>query len=583
MISNYYLPACKENGVRFMEKKTVKLKTLQREEREASIAQNQKEKAREQAMELVMRAPKWGLSDSDEYKAIKKALTDLNQCLNLELSESNVRQFQEAHKSLGTACIGYLEKNADAATNRGKHRLDLVFAVKKLYSMEKESVNHLRSKDYREKVISEGAGKNWRDYLENYRKKRASVSEEDITYHGASMSSRMEVKLEDETVFFTKKGRAEGLNQYMKSFIDNVSSDFLKKALEYEFTLSDLKMPQKRAYLQAFVKKATPVMRSECDTEMKVDQLGDCLTECMEKHRRDFSGVFFSAVGKEENRLTFFRFADGYNKKCLEELALRSLGEPRGIDLPSRNIATRRLAELLGLSDLVVNAGYMDLSVDGKLYKGVYTSKAEGIDINRPNGKRELKEAVQNDNSSFQKAVSGLQVLDAICGQVDRHVGNMLYKTEEVDGIKVLTGIEGIDNELCFGLADDLSSNRIYRMGRDEKMKFATKRGEVESVPAIDGKLAGNIMTLDRDTLDYTLGDILNGKELDCLEQRVKKVQKLVAQMEKKEQILYEDSQWTAETARQAKCHNNYYGKLAKYLEPKSEKTKVNREKCMVL
>lgn len=556
-----------------MNKEIVELERLEKEEMELTVMRRQKGQLRAQATAQIMKSAKWGFRDSDAFKEVKSALTSLNQYLGQEASEDNARQFQEAHASLGTACKNYLEKSANAKTKRGRHRHDLVTAVKKLHSMEKEGVNSLRSKKYREKAISDHRGKNWGEYLGNYRKKRASVKEKDIIYHGAAMNRRMEVKLGDETVFFTKKSKAEGPEKFAKDFLKTVSDDYLKTALEYEFTMERGNLQKKRLFLQRFAKKAAPVMKSDCDTEQKRDGLEACLNKCMEKHKDDFSGYFCSVVKKRERLEPLYHFADGYKRKCFEDLTLQALREPNGINLAARNIATRRMAELLGVSDLVVNAGFMELIIDGKPHKGVYTTKAEGIDLNWEDGKQQVREAIQNDNPSFQKAVTGLHLLDAICGQIDRHAANMLYRTEEKDGKKVLTGIQGIDNELCFGLSEELSSNQMFGVGRGEKVYFTTKRGDVESIPAIDGNMACHIIALDRDTLDYTLRDILNKEEIEFLEKRVQKVQDLILSKEKKGQLLYEDREWTPEVAKKAKEHKTYYGKLTRYLEMGKEKT----------
>lgn len=551
-----------------MENETVELSRLQKEE--ASMLRKQRSKAGQQALSLVMKSSKWVKKDSLEFKAVKSALTGLNQLLEQEPSRDNVRPFQEAHELLGTACKNYLEKNQGAITKKGQHRLDLVHAVQALYSMEKEGMDQLRSKEYRDKIVAEGKGKTWDECLGLYRRVRAEVSEKDIIHHGAGMSSRMEVKVGDKSVFFTKSSKSTGIDQYAKDFIEGLNNKDLKTALEYEFLMSQKHWGEKRNFIKDFVNKSESV--KEANSEEKTKQLAECLNECLNMHKNNFSGYFLSVVSRKENLQPFHNFAEGYKKKCTEALGLRALEVPYGTELPPRNIATRRMAELLGIPDVVVDAGYMDLVIDGKKLKGVYTSKAEGIDLKMKGTNHVMKDLVQDDNCSFQKEVSGLHLLDAICGQIDRHAGNMLYRVVEKDGKKVLSGVKGIDNEMCFGLNEEISTNQICHMGDGAKLYFMTKRGEVETLPAIDGNLASNIMALDRDVLQYTLGDILNKAELGFLARRVEKVQEVVIDKVRKGQILYEDSQWTEETASRTKAYNNYYGKLTRYFDNEIKK-----------
>jgi len=52
------------------------------------------------------------------------------------------------------------------------------------------------------------------------------------------------------------------------------------------------------------------------------------------------------------------------------------------------------------------------------------------------------------DDPVLQRSLNRLQLLDAICGQVDRHMGNLFI---DKDPTGKVTGVQGIDNDMAFG------------------------------------------------------------------------------------------------------------------------------------
>ena len=102
---------------------------------------------------------------------------------------------------------------------------------------------------------------------------------------------------------------------------------------------------------------------------------------------------------------------------------------------------------------------------------------AEGSDINHLDKGNKLLMA---NSSSFEspealQQVLDLQVLDFICGNTDRHRGNMFYKFEgDKPGKIKLVGIQGIDNDCAFGVLD-FKKDRHMNLVHPKDMKYISK------------------------------------------------------------------------------------------------------------
>lgn len=187
-----------------------------------------------------------------------------------------------------------------------------------------------------------------------------------------------------------------------------------------------------------------------------------------------------------------------------------------GDELTARNIATSRMAELLGIGHIVAHSEKMQvLSDDGRVMKGCFMEMAKGIDLNSKDEKVQamIQQVELTNTPSLVKDFTTLEAFDFICAQNDRHGFNMLYQLSEPDanGKRSIVGIQGIDNDLSFG---------------DEADQMSVHQGLMEDMVFIDKELAGKIRDLDRDSLQFALGDLLGKDQIDAMAKRVKKFQK---------------------------------------------------------
>ena len=202
------------------------------------------------------------------------------------------------------------------------------------------------------------------------------------------------------------------------------------------------------------------------------------------------------------------------------------------VNLTRRNVATSRMASLLELKDLIAESQTVDIldEATGKTIRGNLMNQAEGKEHEEI--ENSLKE--RKITSTFLRDITNLQVLDYLCGQVDRHAGNMMYK---VDGDGNVTGVQGIDNDGAFGLKEN--AGRVARV-------FDTSSEEM-FIPYMDAHLADRIMELDGDTLRYALMDLIKEEEINEAIKRLHTLQKGIENIRQKEafRFLENKDDWT--------------------------------------
>ncbi|MCI6885990.1 MAG: hypothetical protein MR868_01885 [Lachnospiraceae bacterium] len=206
----------------------------------------------------------------------------------------------------------------------------------------------------------------------------------------------------------------------------------------------------------------------------------------------------------------------------------------KGDELSGRNIASSRVAELLGVGNLLAHSEKMTVQMEGKEVEGCFMEFAEGVDIR--NGKDAALEQINQiriENSpGFTKDACNLEVLDYLCAQADRHGGNMFLKLgeEQADGTREILGLQGIDNDLAFS-----SLNK-----RKPRVTIPMRQGGLEDLCFISENLAQNILATDRNKLQVLLGDILNKDEIDAMDMRLTQMKEHISN----HMIQVKDDEW---------------------------------------
>ena len=213
-----------------------------------------------------------------------------------------------------------------------------------------------------------------------------------------------------------------------------------------------------------------------------------------------------------------------FNKAAMEQEA--KIVRNRRVD--TRNVAMTRMADLLGMPGIVCESRMMKVrDRDGNVKDGIFMAKARGVDPNYPGHEYASinKKKLWNGNNRVLKQLADLQALDYICGNIDRHGGNIWF---EFDDQQNLIGIQGIDNDTSFGALEP-SKKANYHMMPPALMK------------AIPKNTADRILALTPEQIQYTLYGILHKDEVNAAVQRLKDFQDAIRQ---KKLLLVADNEW---------------------------------------
>lgn len=153
------------------------------------------------------------------------------------------------------------------------------------------------------------------------------------------------------------------------------------------------------------------------------------------------------------------------NARVMEGTHLAIHGQYLGTSVNKRNNAMSDYAELLGSPDLIAKSVPMTVNRGQQTVHGTFMANADGLDLDdfipsRPGFSYLASTGVSTAKQmeiapEGMKALSHLQVMDYLCGNVDRHGKNMFYKFDTSDPQKVrLVGVQGIDNDASFGMVE---------------------------------------------------------------------------------------------------------------------------------
>ncbi len=470
---------------------------------------------------------------SKEYKAVVNALQDVVDCKEKRVFEGT-DQMLEAHARLGEACDKYLKTREGARTGRGKERLGIVGTVYRLQQQEVEGINAMRSPSTK----FENFGATWGDVLAEQRIREIDVTGMELQTVGAGSNTRNVVPMGDKVGFFTDNQTLLSPEEFYTKRANAANHPQVKAAYQNLAALGGNVSLEGSASSALQYKDFNESYRKDIEEDSSI--MSAIGWNNMSQEARDE----FLTDGKEVGRFgnTLYKVKDHG-------------GVETGANLPVRNVASTRLAELLGEGNLLAKSEKARLKNGTEIREGVMMDGAKGIDFNSTNQDHIQKFGKADDFSdpNLQRQVTNLEVIDYLAGQTDRNPSNMFYQfSEEAGGKPKLIGIQGIDNDAAFG-------NKTDKIIGDSVM--------VTDITMVDADLAANIQRVDRPTLEYTFGDILSPNEIGALDQRFNTVKDQL-----KNARLMQPGDWNLETCAEVSGHFRYLGKIKEKFEEKKDK-----------
>ena len=271
--------------------------------------------------------------------------------------------------------------------------------------------------------------------------------------------------------------------------------------------------------------------------------------------------VNFSNV-KEEANIT-----NQTNTMVDEELNEKLKSQGMKTNMANRNVATSRVANLIGLGDLVAQSTLATVKdkTTGQEREGSLMTLARGTEMRGEINRKIQAQMFRVDDlaarekmakekiaPSLQKELSSLQVLDYLCGQGDRHRGNY-FVTQ--DGKGNYEHLQGIDNDMSFSTGVDNEKqlkNKKNGGGFAGGMnwRMVVDSNDNMTIPHMDQQLADNILKLKEDELRFVLKDLLEDVFIDQTIARLRKLQNGIRKEQEKKgsNVFVKDGEWNENT-----------------------------------
>ncbi|MBE6127035.1 MAG: hypothetical protein E7182_03565 [Erysipelotrichaceae bacterium] len=462
-------------------------------------------------------------TDSPEWKEAMQKVNDLMEAMGpYQLAQGDgtyrpitPRAYENIEKKFDEAVAAVRKfTKVEANTTEDEVRLQLM----------KNFNKEFLAKSYIEyKNVKPNPNQSLRESMENFRYENVEVSSEELRRVGGNMSSRIQLSVDFDGVptrgVFTARSNYEPRAQYV-ALLDEMEAKYGKFA-SFWTAIDDVRFFEggfSGATASNFMNQRsglvyddTPEHRTEAMRTFKtitaLDLYGEANEE-FEKYRNDpdfFNALFDFTVKAEQLTISI-----GVN----EELVGLNPGE----NIDCRNSAMSSVANLLGVNDLIAKSKQLAVKMpDGTFQTGTFMEFVDGKDLNQLDGIDEMRiaplEAYEGKQAKIQLA--NLQVLDYVCGNVDRHLGNMLYKFDPET--HKLTSIKGIDNDASF-------LKRHLRPGDN----IAQLSG-IRNMRVIDEAMAQKLLQVDEGMFTATLhGYGLSEEEISAAYERLHDLQEAV-------------------------------------------------------
>ncbi|WP_028234513.1 DUF5320 domain-containing protein [Pseudobutyrivibrio sp. MD2005] len=532
---------------------------------------------------IASKVKHWGISFSDSNKMarIKRAIPALDNALTQNMP-TQIDSFNDALKHINDlygevidACISYVGniKTRDRGKSRdGKTRLELTQQV--LEQTKKEAgAFQVYATEYFAEHGEEGNP--WTSVLYMVRAndlRKDSDSFEEASGGGISTVYRRKVKDNENDKAPNKDKKKDPFKTtYIKAEESLAWKGTYDSAIELYLSSG---APKAKEIVDAYKKAEKGLCNNINYVWDSVDRALDLdLNEKLNKSHKEYLqyeaekreqnlnlAINYLSTYKEtqifinENREAIKVFLTYIHRKAAEfNVATKSAGIAPGSIISNRNVSTSRVAKKLGVKDVVaesqtilmkdkngsmIKANEMEDAGSNNLHDTLMRAKRHKLDVVFT--PRALKQAWE------------LQVLDLICGQVDRHINN--YSVDaELDHKRcqmIVKSVKGFDNDMSFG------AKTLSAMNKSPHVKSLVSDGKI-SVPYLSRSFYENIMAYTPEMAESEQLDIRSKEEIKALQSRLKDIQAQLKKLvdDNKIQLLDNDAQWLA-------AARNYYANI---------------------
>ncbi|MBP3260997.1 hypothetical protein [Pseudobutyrivibrio sp.] len=513
-------------------------------------------------------------SDSDNMTRVKTAIRELDKGLTGIIPkeqasfETALEQIKGLYSELIHACVNYvgnIKKRGRGKSESGKNRLNLTNQILE-HTRKEYGAFQVYAKQYFDEHGQDG--KDWTAVL--YRVRAKDMSAEASGYEVVSGAIS--------TVY---KRTANGKTTYIKAEESLAWNDSKEGAMdlflhsgapEAEKTIAAYKLGAKGAGADI----AEVWDNVDKALEQRFNEKNSMSPQEYKKYAQDRKKRYLdSAITILSRDEECAKYIKKYPKRMKDFLVyvFRKSGEyyaatthagiAPGSAISNRNVSTSRVAERLEMQDTVAKSETILMTAeDGSMINANEMEEAGQMTLYDCLAKAEKWKCPVKYRPQALRQTWELQVLDLICGQVDRHANNYsaTYSTEGSGDNKILyiESIKAFDNDMSFGI------KTLSAMNKGTQARALISGGRI-SVPFLPKSFYENIMNYSSELAAHDQLDIRSRDEIRSLQQRLEQIKAQLAKLVKdgKLKLLDSEADWE-------KAANDYYANWKKRMYAES-------------
>lgn len=467
------------------------------------------------------------------YNSMVKAKEQYNNMMQSPLNAENAKSMNKLQEKLRKRSEKYL-KSAEKLDN---HESRAKYSVVK-------QINDFAKSDFintdKVKSAQREGGK-----MADVFNEPIDITNKEKKEYGAGASRRVRFEHEGKVGFFTPSNRSVKCNNY--GDIDDE---------KYKEIVADKNSQLEKSDKALYEKMESNRLINNSDLRglmLEGKTTSQAINNIAMTARVDVTNFTEAELKKVEN---YYRDLDKITTAANVMAADAQISEDK--EMSSRNTATSSMANMLGVNDKIAVSKNIKVVENGVETEGCFMEQAKGIDSRSHEG---LEFFANNEFDfsapSLQRDINRMQVLDMVCGQVDRHGGNFFYQVGEtpVNGKYQITGLQGIDNDMAFGKIklDNTGKKRLP---------------PIDTLTMIDEDMLNSLRELTPDKLKLNLNGMLDEEEIAAIQDRKNAI---LDRVDKNQTKVIKSNEWGEKTFEDTK-------KSPYYKEIENEITTADKE-----
>ena len=418
--------------------------------------------------------------NSDLYQDVVNTMQSYTEQMDKPVTEESAKKLYNISKALKNKADLYLASRKNPRTSKGKARFSMIQEIANLNSMPDELRDPIKVEALRKD------GKKLSDIVDEVRNNNAVdiTNQANKKVYGAGASKRVRFDYMGRNGFFTGKQKVEDITVVVARERERLEKE--KKAIFERMKASGM--------LRA---AETPSIVENKSTQQIISSLATTV------------GKEISDFNEEEIRAIVDYHKEISKANNMQETAMETAGIVADSEVSKRNVATSRMAHMLQMGQNVAFSENVTVIDNGVKMEGSFMAAAVGYDSRSEAGMEFMADKEFDFTApSLQRDINRMQVFDMLCGQIDRHGGNFFYQVapNPVNGKYVITGLQGIDNDMSFG---NTNLNR-----------WRGQMTPIRELNAIDEDVLQSLRELTPEQIEYTMGDLLSKQEVDAVIER---------------------------------------------------------------